>query len=273
MTLLSYKKPTTPSQRHVCLLDKKKLNKTIILKNKTSFLKNNAGRNHKGQITVYRKGGGHKKKYRSISYERTNISGIVESIEYDPYRSANIARIFCENTNSHSYILAPQGLEKGHFVNSQLGKNELDFKIGNLFYLQDLPLGVFIHNVEFPHSKGGVARSAGCGVQIISKNEKYCRLRLNSGEHRLFSLNTKATLGSLSNSAYKHISLGKAGRSRWLNKRPSVRGVAMNPVDHPHGGGEGKTSGGRVSVTPWGKITKGQPTKKKFNKLIIKKRT
>lgn len=273
MTLLTFKKPITSSQRHVCLLDKKNLNKTKILKNKTCFLKNKAGRNNKGQITVYTKGGGHKKKYRIISYERSTISGIVESIEYDPYRSANIARIFYEFANTHFYILAPEGLKQGHFINSQLEKKELDFKVGNLFYLRDLPLGVFVHNIGFPNSNGGVARSAGCGVQIISKNENYCRLRLNSGEHRLFSLTTKVTLGILSNSAHKHVSLGKAGRARWLNKRPLVRGVAMNPVDHPHGGGEGKTSGGRVSVTPWGKITKGQPTTKKTNKLIIKKRT
>ena len=272
MTLLTFKNPIKPSQRHVCLLDKKSLNKTKILKNKTCFLKNRAGRNHKGQLTVYTTGGGHKKKYRIISYERSIISGIVESIEYDPYRSASIARIFYESANAHFYILAPEGLKQGHFVDSQLEKKELDFKVGNLFYLRDLPLGVFVHNIGFPNSNGGVARSAGCGVQIISKNENYCRLRLNSGEHRLFSLTTKVTLGILSNSAHKHVSLGKAGRARWLNKRPLVRGVAMNPVDHPHGGGEGKTSGGRVSVTPWGKITKGQPTTKKTNKLIIKKR-
>lgn len=272
MTLLTFKKPITSSQRHTSLLNRKTLNKIQILKNKTCFFKNRAGRNHKGQITVYTKGGGHKKKYRMISYDRPYTSGIVESIEYDPYRSANIARIFCEKTKDHSYILAPEGLEKGHFITSQLGKTELDFKIGNLFFLQDLPLGVFVHNVGFPNSKGGAARSAGCGVQIISKNEKYCRLRLNSGEHRLFALNTKVTLGVLSNFAHKHISIGKAGRSRWLNRRPIVRGVAMNPIDHPHGGGEGKTSSGRVSVTPWGKITKGQPTTKKINKLIIKKR-
>jgi large subunit ribosomal protein L2 len=270
---LIFKKPTTPSQRHVRLVNKKKLTKIDLLKDKTFFIKNKAGRNNQGKLTVFTKGGGHKKKYRKISYNREFLEGIVESIEYDPYRSANIARIFCNNSKSHFYILAPEGLEQGHYINSQLNSTELNLKIGNLFYLRDLPLGVFVNNVPFPNSKGGIARAAGTGAQLISKDVNFCRLKLRSGEHRLFPLLTEVTLGALSNPEHKLISLGKAGRSRWLNKRPSVRGVAMNPIDHPHGGGEGKTSGGRPSVTPWGKITKGQPTKKnKLNKLIVKKR-
>lgn len=288
MQTLKKTPPTTSSLRHLQLLRKpsnifsipvtfqttlKKNSKIPSLKSRTSFLKNKAGRNNQGRITVFHKGGGHKKKYRQIAYLRTDLSGVVEFIENDPYRSSNIARIFSEQTNKHFYILAPQGLQRGHFIRSQLSESELDFKIGNLFYLKDLPLGVFVNNIFFPRGKGGVARSAGCGAQIISKDYMHCRLRLNSGEHRLFSLNTEATLGILSNPSHKLINLGKAGRSRWLNRRPTVRGVAMNPVDHPHGGGEGKTSGGRPSVTPWGKITKGQPTRKsKIGPTIAKKK-
>lgn len=273
MEILLSKNPITPGQRHTCLLSKKHLKNKKLLKNHSGFLKNNAGRNNQGRITVARKGGGHKKRYRSISFERSLLSGIVESIEYDPYRSTNIARIFSEETNKHCYILAPDGLTVGHYICSELKKEELSFKIGNLFYLKDLPLGVFVHNIFFPQKKTGIARAAGCSAQLISRDAKYCRLRLNSGEHRLFTLGTKATLGILSNRLHKQIVIGKAGRSRWLNHRPTVRGVAMNPIDHPHGGGQGKTGAGRPSVTPWGKLTKGQPTKKTLpNKLVIKKR-
>jgi large subunit ribosomal protein L2 len=267
---LVYRNPITPSQRHVRLLNRKDLIKIPPLKAKTFYLKNKAGRNNQGKLTIFTKGGGHKKKYRQISFNRPFSEGFVESIEYDPYRSSNIARIFCQKSKEHFYILAPEGLESGHFISSEFDSKDLSIKIGNLFYLKDLPLGVLVHNIPFPNSKGGIARAAGTSAQLMSKDKNFCRLKLRSGEHRLFSLMTKVTLGSLSNSEHKLISLGKAGRSRWLNKRPSVRGVAMNPIDHPHGGGEGKTSGGRPSVTPWGKITKGQPTRKqKQNKLIV----
>jgi large subunit ribosomal protein L2 len=277
MNLPKRKTSTTSSQRQKCLLNKKNLKNLKKLKNKTFFFKNQAGRNNKGFLTIFTKGGGHKKNYRMISYKRAFLSGIVESIEYDPYRSANIARICSVISSSkvkvlpltiHFYILAPEGLEQGHFIESFLNKTEFNYKIGNLFYLKDLPLGVFVHNVLFSSKKGGIARSAGCGAQIISKDNNFCRLRLNSGEHRLFPSLTEATLGILSNSLHKLVNLGKAGRARWVNKRPSVRGVAMNPVDHPHGGGEGKSSGGRPSVTPWGKVAKGQSTKNKNIKLI-----
>ena len=272
MRLLKSKNPITPSQRQELLLNRSDIEKVKSLKNRTCFIKNSGGRNNKGRITSFHRGGGHKKRYRILSSNHYSIlSGIVESIEYDPYRSANIARIFSEKINEqnkslHYYIIAPEGLKKGHFINSQLTSKDFSYKIGNRFYLKDLPLGVFVHDISVAQKKGGIARSAGCGAQIISKDKNYCRLRLNSGEHRLFSLTTEATLGLVSNSSHKLINLGKAGRSRWLNKRPTVRGVAMNPVDHPHGGGEGKTSGGRPSVTPWGKITRGQPTKKKKKK-------
>jgi large subunit ribosomal protein L2 len=269
------KKPTTPSLRSTVLLKKNDLFKGKPLKDKTVSFKNKAGRNNQGRITVYTKGGGHKKKYRKLDFLRKNVSGIVESIEYDPFRTANIARIYCEDSKDHVYILAPEGLERGHFVKTfATSAEELSFKVGNVYSLKELPLGLFVHNFSFsPGKKGKIARAAGVSGQIISKNDKYCRIRLNSGEHRFFFLNTEASLGIVSNSSHKLTSLGKAGRSRWLNKRPTVRGVAMNPVDHPHGGGEGKTSGGRPSVTPWGFPTRGRPTrKKKLHHLIIKKK-
>jgi len=267
MSLL-FKKPVTSSLRHVCLIKKTGLSKSKILKTQSIFLKNNAGRNNQGRLTSYHKGGGHKKRYRLVLFDRHDLSGVVESIEYDPYRSANIARIFSESLNKHFYILSPQGLKRGHFINSQIKKSEINFKVGNLFNLGSLPLGVFVHNIFFPQKKTGFARSAGCSAQLISKDHQYCRVRLSSGQHRLFNLKTTATLGLISNPLKRQVVFGKAGRSRWLNKRPIVRGVAMNPIDHPHGG---KTSGGRPSVTPWGKLTKGQPTRKnKFNKFFIK---
>lgn len=266
------KKPVTPSQRHTVLLNKTDLYKGKPLKSKTVFTKNKAGRNNKGQITVYTKGGGHKKKYRQLDFERKKLTGVVEAIEYDPYRTSNIARIYCTE-KKHHYILAPKGLEVGHFVKTFADKSEdLVFKIGNVYRLRDLPLGLFVHNFPFfTNQKGRIAKAAGAFGQIISKNDKYCRVRLNSGEHRYFLLDTQATLGVVSNNLHKLISLGKAGRSRWLNRRPTVRGVAMNPVDHPHGGGEGKTSGGRPSVTAWGFPAKGRSTrKKKSHRFIIK---
>jgi large subunit ribosomal protein L2 len=272
---LQKKKPVTPSLRHTVLLEKSQLSKNKPLKDKTTFSKNKAGRNNQGQITVYTKGGGHKKKYRELDFTRKNVQGIVESVEYDPFRTANIARVFCKEKAQHFYVLSPEGLDKGHFVKT-FGESsqEITFKVGNVYSLKDLPLGLFVHNFSFyPGRKGKIARAAGASGQIISKNAKYCRIRLNSGEHRFFALETKATLGVVSNSSHKLTSLGKAGRARWLNKRPSVRGVAMNPVDHPHGGGEGKTSGGRPSVTPWGHPAKGRPTRKKMlHHLIIKKK-
>lgn len=274
MSSLVFKKPTTPSKRHQCLLSRMSLEKIKSLKSESVCFKNRAGRNNMGQITVYTKGGGHKKKYRRVLHERGSLFGIVEGIEYDPYRSANLARVFSEKAEKHFYIIAPEGLKKGHFVKSHVGEDtpSLRYKIGDFYHLKDLPLGVFVHNISFSR-KGGLARSAGCSAQLISKDSKYCRLRLSSGEHRLFALTTTATLGKVSNTSHKRVVLGKAGRSRWLNRRPRVRGVAMNPVDHPHGGGEGKTSGGRPSVTPWGKVAHGQPTRsKKQSSLIVKKR-
>ena len=185
--LLIKKKPVTPSQRHTVLLDKSNLSKKKPLKDKTISFKNKAGRNNQGKITVYTRGGGHKKKYRQLDFERKKLSGIVEAIEYDPYRTANIARIYCSE-KKHHYILAPKGLEVGHFVQTFTSfEDEIVFKIGNVYRLRDLPLGLFVHNFSFSTGqKGKIARAAGTFGQIISKNDKYCRVRLSSGEHRFF---------------------------------------------------------------------------------------
>ena len=259
-------KPITPSQRHTILLNKNNLVKNF--KNKKlikGFYRSN-GRNNQGKITVRSRGGGHKRLYRKISFKRDiNVHGKVLNILYDPNRSANIAYI--KNENKDFFILAPEGLKKETLIESN---EKAPLKIGNALPLKNIPIGSIIHNISLlPNSKGKLIRSAGTSAQLIQKiNNKYAKIRLNSGELKLILLNCYATLGIVSNVHHKLIKLGKAGRSRWLNKRPHVRGVAMNPVDHPHGGGEGKTSGGRPSVSPQGKITKGKPTRKK-KKIII----
>lgn len=265
MVLLEKKRPVTSSLRHLIVL-KKKLFKGKPLKKKTFFLKNKAGRNNTGKITIYTKGGGHKKKYRSINFRNERISGVVESIEYDPFRTANIARIFSSFYKSHFYILAPEGLSRGHYINfsNTRLKSAKKFQIGNHYKLGELPLGSFLFNVPFfVNKKGKMARAAGTHAQLISRGVSHCSIRIASGEYRLLNKEIMVCFGSVSNSNLKLTNLGKAGRNRWLNRRPSVRGVAMNPIDHPHGGGEGKTSGGRPSVTPWGKPAHGKKTKKR----------
>ncbi len=250
---------------------------------KLSALKHFAGRNNRGKITVRHQGGGHKQLYRYIDWKRTIDQGIVTNFEYDPNRSGRIAKIFhlnnkneSENT-SFSYILAPKGLkifEKVISINSRT-KNVL-FHIGDSSILANFEFGDLIHNVENIPGKGGLfARAAGSFCQILqTPSLNHVRVRLPSGSQRLISINSKGTLGVVSNEEHIHINLKKAGRSRWLNKRPSVRGVAMNPVDHPHGGGQGKTKGGRPSVTPYARPTKGQPTRnpRKKNLLIVSSR-
>lgn len=270
-------KPSTPSLRQTVLLNRSNISKVKPLKSALKSKKNKAGRNSHGCLTVFTRGGGHKRLTREIAFTNIPYKGIVENIEYDPNRTALLARLFLPEENKHIYILASHGVERGHFLEQASvfpsNQNSL-FKEGNSYKLGQLPLGVFVHNFSFfPASKKKVCRSAGVYAQIISKDSKFCRLRLASGEHRLFPSEVFATLGTVSNLFHKLISLGKAGRSRWLNKRPTVRGVAMNPVDHPHGGGEGKSSGGRPSVTPWGKPTKGLPTRQTvYASNIIKKR-
>lgn len=259
--------PITPSQRQTLLLKKNNLTRIFKIKSLTKGFKRANGKNNQGKITIKSRGGGHKRLYRKINFNRSkNLEGSVVKILYDPNRSANIAYI--KNSLYSDLILAPEGLQINQYIKSS---SEADLKVGNALPLQNIPIGSLIHNISlYPQARGKLIRSAGTSAQLIQKiNNKYAKIRLNSGELKLILLTCYATLGTVSNIHHKKIKLGKAGRSRWLNKRPSVRGVAKNPVDHPHGGGEGKTSGGRPSVTPKGKITKGKPTRKKNKKKLI----
>ena len=259
--------PATPSQRSLKLLNKSNLTESALIKSVTKGLKNHAGRNNLGRITSFRKSGGHKKSYRNIDFHRFNLQGIVRSIEYDPNRTAHIASIFDFNSKKHVYIISPKGLKQGNIIKSG---NESSIKIGHSLFLNEIPLGTYIHNISLtPTSGGQLVRSAGGYAQLIQKTWRYARIKLRSGKQKILNLRCTATLGVISNENYNVISFGKAGRSRWLGKKPTVRGVAMNPIDHPHGGGEGKTSGGRPSVTPWGRPTKGQPTARRLDKKWI----
>ena len=231
------------------------------------------GRNNLGRITSRSKGAGHKQKYREIDFYRKkdNLKAKIERIEYDPNRSAHVALIKYED-GLMSYILAPNKIKIGDEVVS--GKNK-EIEIGNCMPLSDIPTGTDIHNIElYPNGGGKLARSAGSAAQISGKDENYCIIKLSSGEIRKIINTARATIGSVSNTDHQNIKIGKAGRNRWKGRRPSVRGVAMNPVDHPHGGGEGKTSGGRSPVSPWGQSAKGLKTRnnKLTNKFIILRR-
>jgi large subunit ribosomal protein L2 len=265
--------PTTPGRRGLVLVDRSALWKGKPERSLTEGLSNKAGRNNNGRITARRRGGGHKRRYRVIDFKRLKygVEATVERLEYDPNRTAFIALIRYSD-DQLSYILAPQRLNIGDKVIS--GDAE-DIKPGNAMPMQSIPVGTIIHNIEMKTGKGGqIARSAGTYAQIIGKDQGYAQLRLSSGELRLVRSECMATIGAVSNPDQQNIKLGKAGRNRWLGKRPSVRGVAMNPIDHPHGGGEGRTSGGRHPVTPWGKPTKGKRTRsnKKTDRLIMRRR-
>ncbi len=267
-------KPTTPSQRGLILVDRSGLYKGKPVKTLTEGLTKKGGRNNTGRITARRRGGGHKRSYRIIDFKRRKfgVPAVVERIEYDPNRSAFIALVKYED-GELSYILAPQRLNVGDKIES--GEN-VDIRPGNAMPMKNIPVGTIIHNVEMKPGKGGqIARSAGTYVQLIGKDSGYAQLRLASGEQRMVRAECMATVGAVSNPDNANIKLGKAGRKRWLGKRPSVRGVAMNPVDHPHGGGEGRTSGGRHPVTPWGKPTKGARTRrnKATDKYIMRRRS
>ena len=261
--------PVTPSYRNLIQINNKHLNKTSIIKSKTIGIKNTAGKNNTGKITSYKKGGGHKQKYRKINFFRTQESvGIVTSIEYDPNRTANIASVYDISTKNYFYILAPINLNVGNIIKT--GANA-ESKIGHSLPISNIPVGCCIHNVSPKTKKGAqISRAAGTFSYLIEKTAKYGRIELSSGEQRLLSVECFATIGIVSNELNSLAKLGKAGRARWLNRRPSVRGVAMNPIDHPHGGGEGKKSGN--SLTPWGKPTKNKFTSKSKNKLIITKK-
>lgn len=272
MGLRQYK-PTTPGQRGLVLIDRAGLWKGKPEKSLTEGLRSHGGRNNLGRVTARRRGGGHKRRYRVVDFKRTkyDVPAVVERLEYDPNRTAFIALIRYED-GEQAYILAPQRLAVGDSVIS--GK-AADIKPGNAMPMQSIPVGTIIHNVEMKKGKGGqIARSAGTYAQLIGKDQGYAQLRLNSGELRIVRAECMATVGAVSNPDQQNVKFGKAGRSRWLGVRPSVRGVAMNPIDHPHGGGEGKTSGGRHPVTPWGKPTKGKRTRnnKRTDGLIMRRR-
>ncbi len=270
---LKQHKPTTPGQRGLVLVSRKGLWNGRPERSLTEGMRKNGGRNNQGRITARRRGGGHKRRYRMVDFKRNkfNVPATVERLEYDPNRSAFIALIKYSD-GELSYIIAPQRLQAGDTVES--GKN-VDIRPGNALPMQNIPVGTIIHNIEMKPGKGGqIARAAGTYVQLVGKDQGYAQLRLSSGEIRMVRAECMASIGAVSNPDQQNIKLGKAGRNRWLGKRPSVRGVAMNPIDHPHGGGEGKTSGGRHPVSPWGKSTKGMRTRKnkKTDRLIMRRR-
>lgn len=265
--------PTTPSQRELVLVDKSHLWKGKPEKSLVKGLTKTGGRNNYGRITARHRGGGHKRKYRLIDFGRRkfNVEATVERIEYDPNRSSFIALI--KYTDGElAYILAPQKLGVGDKV---VSGEKVDVLPGNAMPLASIPIGTIVHNVEMKPGKGGqIGRSAGAYVQLIGKDAGYALLRLRSGEIRMIRAECMATIGAVSNPDHQNVNYGKAGRKRWLGRRPTVRGVAMNPVDHPHGGGEGKTSGGRHPVTPWGVSTKGKKTRvnRASDKFIVRRR-
>lgn len=272
MALKKYK-PTTPGQRGLIQVDRSGLYKGKPVKPLTEGLTKSGGRNNAGRITARRRGGGHKRSYRIIDFKRTkwDVVATVERLEYDPNRTAFIALIKYDD-GELAYIIAPQRLAAGDKV---IAGEKVDVKPGNAMPLRSTPIGTIVHNLEMKPGKGGqIARSAGSFAQIVGRDGAYAIIRLGSGEQRLIHGDCLATIGAVSNPDQSNIKLAKAGRNRWLGKRPSVRGVAMNPVDHPHGGGEGKTSGGRHPVTPWGKPTKGKRTRsnKASDKYILRSR-
>lgn len=266
-------KPVTPSRRFMTGSDFKELTTSTPEKSLLRPARKKGGRNAQGRITARHRGGGHRRHYRIIDFKRDkfDIPAQVLSIEYDPNRSSRIA-LLCYRDGEKRYIIAPRGLKVGNKVLSSL-KGEAE--VGNSLILENIPEGTFIHNLELTPGKGGqLARTAGGSAQILSKEGKYASVRLPSGEVRLIRRDCRATVGQVGNLEHESIQIGKAGRSRWKGRRPRVRGVAMNPVDHPHGGGEGKSSGGRHPVSPSGIPTKGYKTRKKKNsdKYIVKRR-
>ena len=267
-------KPKTAGTRFFSYAGFEEITKNEPEKSLTSALKKSGGRNNAGRVTARHRGGGHKRRYRIIDFKREKfgIPAKVFSIEYDPNRSARIALLHYVDGEKR-YILAPDGLKVGNTVQSGSGS---EIKVGNALKLKEMPLGSFLHNVELKPGKGGqLGRSAGASLQLIAREGKFAQIKMPSGEVRMINVECMATYGVVGNSDHENISLGKAGRSRWMGIRPHVRGVAMNPIDHPMGGGEGKTSGGGHPVSPWGLPAKGYKTRKKknpSNKFIIKRR-
>jgi len=272
MALKKYK-PTTPSQRQLVLIDRSQLWKGSPVKTLTEGLSKSGGRNNAGRISIWHRGGGHKRTYRKVDFKRgkLGVSAKVERLEYDPNRTAFIALIKYDD-GELAYILAPQRLAVGDTV---IADDRVDVKPGNAMPLANMPIGTIVHNVEMKKGKGGqIARAAGTYVQLVGRDAGYAILKLNSGETRMVPAECMATVGAVSNPDNSNISIGKAGRMRWKGRKPVVRGVAMNPIDHPHGGGEGRASGGRHPVTPWGVSTKGKRTRsnKASNKFILRSR-
>jgi large subunit ribosomal protein L2 len=269
MALKTYK-PTTPGQRQLVLVDRSGLYKGAPVKTLVEGQNSSGGRNNLGRITTRFRGGGHKQAYRKIDFKRAKLDapGKVERIEYDPNRTAFIALISYAD-GEQAYILAPQRLAVGDTI---VAGESVDIKPGNAMPVGSMPVGTIIHNVELKIGKGGqIARSAGTYAQIVGRDQEYVILRLSSSEQRLVHGRCMATVGAVSNPDNMNVSIGKAGRKRWMGRMPHNRGVAMNPIDHPHGGGEGRTSGGRHPVTPWGKPTKGKKTRtnKSSTKFIM----
>lgn len=273
MAIRAYK-PTSPGRRFQTVSTFEEITRTTPERSLLRPLKKSGGRNNLGRITSRHRGGGHKRRYRVIDFKR-NKDGVpakVASIEYDPNRSARVALLHYADGEKR-YILAPVGLQVGNMVMSGPGA---EIRPGNAMALQDMPLGMTIHNIElYPGHGGQLARSAGTSAQLMAREGEYAQLRLTSGEMRLVRTVCRATIGQVGNTDHENVSIGKAGRSRWLGRRPKVRGVAMNPVDHPHGGGEGRTSGGRHPCTPWGVPTKGYKTRrnKRTTKYIVRRRS
>ena len=272
MALRNYK-PVTPGQRQLVLVDRSGLHKGAPVKALTEGKNASGGRNNAGRTTVRFRGGGHKQAYRKIDFKRRkfDVPGKVERLEYDPNRTGFIALVKYDD-GELAYILAPQRLAVGDTI---IAGENVDVKPGNAMPVGNMPIGTIVHNIEFKIGKGGqLARSAGAYAQIVGRDQDYVILRLNSGEQRLVPGRCMASVGAVSNPDHMNTSMGKAGRMRWLGFRPHNRGVAMNPVDHPHGGGEGRTSGGRHPVTPWGKPTKGKKTRnnKRTDKFIARSR-
>jgi large subunit ribosomal protein L2 len=272
MAIKSYR-PTSPAIRFRTTLVNDDLSQDRPLKSLTAPKRRISGRDNKGHLQVRHRGGGHKKLYRIIDFRRDKreIPAKVASIEYDPNRSARIALLSYAD-GERRYILAPNGLSVGATV---LAGEGADILVGNALPLKNIPLGTMVHNIELRKGKGGqMARAAGVAAQLLAKEAGYAQLKMPSGETRMVHLDCYATVGQVGNLDHENISIGKAGRTRWLGRRPTVRGVAMNPIDHPHGGGEGKTSGGRNPVSPWGVPTKGYKTRnnKRTQRFIIKRR-
>ncbi|QSO47991.1 50S ribosomal protein L2 [Alicyclobacillus mengziensis] len=268
-------RPTSPGRRFMSVSTFEEITTAEPEKSLLAPLKSRAGRNHQGKITVRHQGGGHKRQYRIIDFKRDKdgIPAKVATIEYDPNRSARIALLHYVDGEKR-YIVAPHGLQVGHMV---VSGTDADIRVGNALPLANIPVGTVIHNIELKPGKGAqLARAAGASAQLMAKEGQYANIRLGSGEMRLVRLECRATIGQVGNLDHENVNIGKAGRSRWLGKRPTVRGVVMNPVDHPHGGGEGKAPVGRKSpMSPWGKPTLGKKTRKKnhpSDKYIVRRR-